>query len=158
MFYEESYNGFLLGSPPQRRGFSHIRCLQPRGRTGRAEAARVASGARRRKMLRTAAAWLWFACVSAYAQGGAPTAAELFKEADLALGSKLIAEHGCTACHVRKGGGDGSAIYRPQGRINTPGFLRGMVEQCNTELRLSMFPEEVTSVAAVLNRDHYRFK
>jgi hypothetical protein len=33
-----------------------------------------------------------------------------------------------------------------------------MVEQCNTELNLGMFPEEVNSVAAVLNRDHYRFK
>ena len=35
--------------------------------------------------------------------------------------------------------------------------LRGMVEQCNTELGLGMFPEEVTAVAAVLQRDHYRF-
>jgi hypothetical protein len=54
-------------------------------------------------------------------------------------------------------GGDGSAIYRPTGRINTAGFLRGMVEQCNTELKLSLFPDEVTAIAAVLNRDHYRF-
>jgi hypothetical protein len=101
---------------------------------------------------------LGLASLAALAQGAAPTAAELFKDADLALGSKLIEEHRCTACHVQKVGGDGSAIYRPRGRINTPGFLRGMVEQCNTELKLSMFPEEVTSVAAVLNRDHYRFK
>ena len=90
------------------------------------------------------------------AQGA--TAAELFKDADLALGSRLLAEHQCQACHVRKVGGDGSAIYRPQGRINTPGFLRGMVEQCNSELKASLFPEEVTAIAAVLNRDHYRFK
>jgi len=86
------------------------------------------------------------------------TAAELFKDADMALGSRLLAEHQCQACHVRKVGGDGSAIYRPQGRINTPGFLRGMVEQCNSELKASLFPEEVTAIAAVLNRDHYRFK
>ena len=51
-----------------------------------------------------------------------------------------------------------AAIYKPQGRINTVGFLRGMVEQCNSQLNLGMFPEEVTSVAAVLNRDHYKFK
>ena len=38
------------------------------------------------------------------------------------------------------------------------GLLRGMVEQCNTELNLALFPDEVTSIAAVLNRDHYRFK
>jgi hypothetical protein len=79
-------------------------------------------------------------------------------EADLKLGAKLIEEHACTACHARKVGGDGSAIYRPTGRINTAGFLRGMVEQCNTELRLSLFPDEVTAVAAVLNRDFYRFR
>jgi hypothetical protein len=59
---------------------------------------------------------------------------------------------------VQRFGGDGSSIYRPNGRINTPGFLRGMVEQCNTELNLGLFPEEVEAVAAVLNRDHYKFK
>lgn len=84
--------------------------------------------------------------------------APLFKDADLALGEKLIAEHRCTACHIRRVGGDGSAIYRPQGRINTAGALRGMVDYCSTELNLSLFPEEVTAVAAVLDRDHYRFE
>jgi hypothetical protein len=83
---------------------------------------------------------------------------EIFKGADLALGAKLIAENKCVECHTRKVGGDGNAIYRPQGRINTPGFLRGMVEQCNTELNLGFFPEEVNAVAAVLNRDFYKFK
>ena len=81
----------------------------------------------------------------------------VFQGADLKLGEKLIAESKCVACHQQKVGGDGSAIYRPTGRINSPGALRGMVEQCNTELNLGLFPEEVTSVAAVLNRDHYRF-
>ncbi len=96
---------------------------------------------------------------AALAQTTTPTpAATVFAGADLALGQKLIVEHQCVACHVRKVGGDGSAIYKPLGRINTPGFLRGMVEQCNTELNLGLFPEEVTAVAAVLNRDHYRFK
>ncbi len=82
----------------------------------------------------------------------------IYKDADYKLGEKLIAESKCMACHVSKVGGDGSAIYKPQGRINTPAFLRGMVEQCNTELNLGMFPEEVDAVAAVLNRDHYKFK
>lgn len=85
-------------------------------------------------------------------------AAELFKDVDLALGERLIKEHRCVECHRQKFGGDGTSIFRPAGRINTPGFLRGMVEQCNTELNLGLFPEEVTAVAAVLNRDHYRFK
>lgn len=87
-----------------------------------------------------------------------PRAAELFKDADLALGAKLIADNNCRSCHAKKVGGDGTSIYRPTGRINTPGRLRGMVEQCNTELGLSLFPDEVTSIAAVLNRDHYRFR
>ena len=82
----------------------------------------------------------------------------IFNGADLKMGEKLIAEHKCVACHQAKVSGDGSAIYKPAGRISTAGFLRGMVEQCNTELNLGMFPEEVNSVAAVLNRDHYKFK
>lgn len=80
-----------------------------------------------------------------------------YPDADLALGQKLIAEHRCSECHTRRVGGDGSAIYRPQGRINNPGALRGMVDLCSVELKLQLFPEEVTSIAAVLQRDHYRF-
>lgn len=103
---------------------------------------------------------LGVAGVGAQAQGQAagPSAAQIFADADLALGERLINEHRCAECHVRKVGGDGSSIYRPAGRINTPGFLRGMVEQCNTELNLGLFPEDVTAVAAFLNRRHYRFK
>jgi len=82
---------------------------------------------------------------------------DVFRGADLKLGEKLIADNKCVACHQQKVGGDGSAIYKPAGRINSPGFLQGMVERCNTELNLGLFPEEVTAVAAVLNRDHYRF-
>lgn len=84
--------------------------------------------------------------------------ASIFRDADLAQGEQLIAENQCSACHIKKFGGDGSSIYRPQGRINTAGFLRGMVEQCNTELKLQLWPEDVTAIAAVLNRDFYRFK
>ena len=89
----------------------------------------------------------------AHAQG-----AEIFKGADLAMGEKLLAEKNCMQCHASKVGGDGSAIFKPQGRINTAGLLRGMVERCNTDMSFSMFPEEVTDVAAVLNRDYYKFK
>ncbi|MEY2995023.1 MAG: hypothetical protein RL357_1958 [Pseudomonadota bacterium] len=83
---------------------------------------------------------------------------EIFKGADLANGEALIAQHQCVQCHTSKVGGDGSAIYKPEGRINTAGFLRGMVTQCNATLNLQMFDEDITDVAAVLNRDHYRFK
>ena len=80
-----------------------------------------------------------------------------FADADLALGSKLIQQHGCDACHSKKVGGNGASIYRPAGRVGTPSALLSMVERCNTELNLGLFPEDVTSVAAVLQRDHYRF-
>ncbi len=83
---------------------------------------------------------------------------KIFQDADLKLGEKLIVDNKCTECHASKVVGDGSAIYKPKGRVNAPGVLRGMVEQCNTELNMGLFPEEVTAIAAVLNRDHYRFK
>lgn len=110
-------------------------------------------------MIRRARAF-WAAVLGALVLAAAPAWAQpaMFRNADLALGSKLIQEHKCVQCHVQRVGGDGSAIYRPSGRISTPGFLRGMVEQCNTELNLGLFPEEVEAVAAVLNRDHYKFK
>ena len=74
------------------------------------------------------------------------------------MGENLIAESKCVACHVSKVGGNGRVIYKPQGRINNASLLRGMVEQCNTELNLGLFPKDVTSVAVVINRDHYKFK
>ena len=89
----------------------------------------------------------------AFAQG-----AKIFDGADVSLGRELIAANRCVACHQQKVGGDGSAIYRPAGRINTAGLLRGMVEQCNTELNLSLFPDEVNAIAAVLNQSYYRFR
>lgn len=84
--------------------------------------------------------------------------APFFQDADLKLGERLIAENKCAACHQKQVGGDGSGIYRPAGRIRTPGMLRGMVERCNTEMNLGLFPDEVHAIAAVLNRDHYQFK
>ncbi len=96
----------------------------------------------------TACAW------SAAAQS---PALHQYPDADLALGAKLLAEQACTACHVRKVGGDGSAIYRPAGRVNTPSALLSMVERCSNELNLGLFPEDAAAVAAVLQRDHYRF-
>ena len=82
----------------------------------------------------------------------------IYQGADLKLGEQLIEQNKCSQCHATKVGGDGSAIYKPAGRINNAGLLRGMVEQCNSMLNLQMFPEEVTAVAAVLNRDYYKFK
>ena len=99
-----------------------------------------------------------FPIFSLFAAAASAQIPALYEGADLKLGARLMADNNCIACHQQKVGGDGSAIYKPTGRINTPGLLRGMVEQCNTELGLALFPEEVTSIAAVLNRDHYKFK
>ena len=91
---------------------------------------------------------------------GAPAGAEtpaVFADADLKLGEQLLAEHKCNQCHARDWTNDGKAIYRPQGRINTPERLLAMVEACNTDLGSGLFPEDVEAIAAVLNRDHYHF-
>ena len=82
----------------------------------------------------------------------------MFRDADVGLGDKLIAQHKCDACHIRRVGGDGSGIYNPTGRINTPGALRGMVEYCNTELNSGFFPEDTHAVAAALNLRFYKFR
>lgn len=108
-------------------------------------------------MMKTAGQWA-LACAALVAAAGA-LATELYRypDADTALGDKLVREHRCEACHTRLMGGDGTDMYRPKGRINNPGALRGMVEMCSVELKLQLFPEEITAVAAVLQRDHYRF-
>jgi len=105
------------------------------------------------------AAWpglalLWLASMPLAAQ----TALHRYPDADTATGEKLLREHKCSTCHAAKVGGDGTAIYRPAGRVNTPTALLTMVERCNTELNLGFFPEDTAAVAAVLQRDHYRFK
>lgn len=82
----------------------------------------------------------------------------LFKDADPAQGEKLIAENQCTECHMRRVGGDGSGIYRPDGRIHSASALRSMVEYCNTELNLGFFPEDTDAVAAALNLRYYKFR
>lgn len=95
---------------------------------------------------------LWVAASAVSAQ-----VPDLYKGADLQLGEQLLVQHKCTSCHVGKVGGDGSAMYKPQGRINSLGALRGMVEACDQALNVGLFPEEVNSISAVLNRDHYHF-
>lgn len=90
----------------------------------------------------------------------AATAAETNSpaQADLGLGARLIREHKCNDCHARRVGGDGSAIYRPKGRISSLAALRSQVEYCSTQLNLQLFPEEIEAIAAVLDRDHYHFR
>ena len=100
--------------------------------------------------------WIAALCLGTWAC--ASTASPLFANANIAQGQRLMEEHKCNQCHMEKVGGDGTQIYKPMGRLNTAGLLRGMVEQCNTALNLGMFPEEVTDVAAYLNQNIYKHK
>jgi len=99
---------------------------------------------------------IWIAGLAALSSA-LPAHAQPFAGADLALGQRLITQHRCAECHAQKVGGNGDAIYR-RGKVTNPERLRTMVEMCSTQLNLQLFPEEIEAVAAVLNRDHYRFK
>lgn len=92
--------------------------------------------------------------LAGWAQAEIPAA---FQGADLKLGERLMVEHRCNQCHAQKWGRDGLDIYRPKGRINSSSALMTMVEACNTDLGLGLFPEDVAAIAAVLNREHYHF-
>lgn len=119
--------------------------------------ARVASAAAWRRGL--AGLMMVVAGPAVFAEPPAPAElARRYPGADLAVGARLLREHDCAACHARRTGGDGAAIYRPQGRVGTPAALSAMVERCSVELNLGLFPEDIASVAAVLDRDHYRFR
>jgi mono/diheme cytochrome c family protein len=68
-------------------------------------------------------------------------------------------EKDCVACHVRRLGGDGSAMYtRAERRVRTPEQLKAQIAVCNTELGTAYFPDEEDHLAAYLNQRYYRFK
>lgn len=68
-------------------------------------------------------------------------------------------EKDCVACHVRRLGGDGSAMYtRGDRRVTSPAKLRAQVAACNTELGTNYFPEEEDHLSAYLNLQYYKFK
>lgn len=50
-------------------------------------------------------------------------------------------------------------IYtRSDSKVNSLAKLKTMVERCNTELRLDLFPEDEADVTAYLNKQFYKFK
>jgi mono/diheme cytochrome c family protein len=79
--------------------------------------------------------------------------------ASLNRGKALHAEK-CAACHAQRSGlGDGDLLYtRSDRKANNPKQLDAMVARCNTELRLDLFPEDETDVAAFLTKNFYKFK
>jgi mono/diheme cytochrome c family protein len=77
---------------------------------------------------------------------------------DAAAGAALHAKD-CVACHVKRMGGDGTAIYtRLDRRVTTPEKLKAQVAVCNAELGTNYFPDEEEHVAAYLNLHYYKFK
>lgn len=83
---------------------------------------------------------------------------DLFKNADISAGKKLV-ETNCISCHASSFGGDGSEIYtRELRKIKTPSGLIVQVRNCNTMLDLKWFEEDEVNAAAYLNQQYYHFK
>ena len=78
--------------------------------------------------------------------------------ADVAAGAALH-DKDCVACHVRRVGGDGTAMYtRGERKVTSLEKLKAQVAVCNAELSTGYFPDEEEHVAAYLNLRYYRFK
>lgn len=73
---------------------------------------------------------------------------------------KAIDRNSCYGCHAKKSGfGNGDMIYlRSDSKVSSLVKLKTMVERCNTELRLDLFPEDEADVTAYLNQQFYKFK
>jgi mono/diheme cytochrome c family protein len=73
---------------------------------------------------------------------------------------KEIDQQKCYACHAKKTGfGNGDMIYtRSDSKVNSAAKLKTMVERCNSELRLDLFPEDEADVSAYLSQQFYKFK
>ena len=92
--------------------------------------------------------------------------AEIFKGADLALGALSPKTNASNATPARSAATAApftdrkaaSARPHPHGHIHNAGLLRRTVENCSSGLSVQLFPDEVTATAAVLNRDHCKFK
>ena len=77
---------------------------------------------------------------------------------DPAAGATMHAKD-CVACHVRRVGGDGTAIYtRADRKVTTLAKLKAQVAVCNAELGTNYFPDEEAHVAAYLNLRYYKLK
>ncbi|MEO8486071.1 MAG: cytochrome c [Betaproteobacteria bacterium] len=84
-------------------------------------------------------------------------AAHPYAGGDAAAG-RALAQKDCNGCHLRKFDGDAARIYtRPDRKVTTPAQLLAQVRYCSTELSLQYFPDDEASVAAYLDREHYRF-
>ncbi|MBL8523226.1 MAG: hypothetical protein JNN20_06035 [Betaproteobacteria bacterium] len=102
---------------------------------------------------------MWLLPITALLLTSAAAHGAKVEQAILDSGKKLIADSKCEACHVKKVGGDGSAIYtRTDRRVTAKSKLLPQVERCSSELNLGLFPDDEAAIAAYLNATHYKFK
>lgn len=84
-------------------------------------------------------------------------AATASRGGDATLGATLH-DKDCIACHVRRVGGDGSAMYtRDERKVTSAAKLDAQIAACNTELATGYFPDEEAHIAAYLNLRYYKF-
>lgn len=78
---------------------------------------------------------------------------------DVAEGRKLVGEKKCETCHHNKTMGDAKAIYlRRDRKVTTLEQLKARVALCNSELNLSLFPEDEEHIVAFLDNTYYKFR
>ncbi len=96
---------------------------------------------------------LFLSISSAYASD-ADNGAELYHEVELerTIRGEQYTDANCETCHA-------PAFYQREDRkVTTFAKLEAMVEGCNTNLDVGWFPEDVSDVAAYLNREYYKFE
>ncbi len=78
---------------------------------------------------------------------------------DAAEGKKLVAEKNCEICHNNKTLGDAKAVYlRKDRKVTSMAQLKTQVARCNTDLNLSLFPEDEEHIVVFLNETYYKFR
>ncbi|SFG59488.1 hypothetical protein [Neptunomonas qingdaonensis] len=97
-------------------------------------------------------AMLFLSISNVYA-GDADTGAELYHEVELerTIRGEQYTDANCETCH------EASFYLREDRKVTTFAKLEAMVEGCNTNLDVGWFPEDVSDVAAYLNREYYKF-
>ena len=86
-------------------------------------------------------------------------AAPVLAAPDAAEGKRLVEEKRCETCHHNKTLGDAKAIYlRKDRKVNSWEQLKARVALCNSELNLSLFPDEEEHVVEYLDKTYYKFK
>ncbi|WP_293266569.1 hypothetical protein [Neptunomonas sp.] len=86
--------------------------------------------------------------------GNADSGLELYQEVEIerTINGEHRTDVNCETCHS-------ADIYRSESRkATTLAKLESRVEGCNTNLDVGWFPEDVSDVAAYLNREFYKLK